>query len=788
MKRIRIICVWICIVAVWTMSMHTQAAGGLSNGEVYISYANFPDEYLRDYLRRTYDTDGDGIINADSVTVIDLNDTAAENLKGIELFENLLELHCDFSTSFDLDISNNQKLQVLEIDPTWLNSKSIDLSHAPELIYLDCSGSGLTRLDVSHNTKLKTLICTQVDGSLASLDLTNNPELEELEWNSAYKSTGLELDLSSNPNMKICKVGGNFKNVNLIKCTKLKELEIWGNGLEEIDISNNKQLEKLSVSSGSKSIQKNLDLRNYTKLTDVSIGMEYETINLSGNKAITNISVGGPSLKNLNLSGCTNVKKLYIAGLENRNLTNLDLSSCVNLEELMIDGGNNLTVSAQNCSKLKEIRMNIDYDQLKKITIPQTKTLVRFQIWLDHCTGKVDLSKISGLDYNAITDPGWNSQTKQICFYPALYMEENIPYSQYRMQNSQIQDFLIRSGDFDRLCEVAYSTHVQTYGWQKEVTNGAISGTTGQAKRLEGIKIEVRGFDVGVKYTTHVQGYGWMPWSSNGEISGTEGEAKRMEAIMIQLDSWVGYDIYYRVHAQSYGWLNWAKNGEPAGTAGYAKRLEAIQIVVVEKGEDFDRNLNGVVSVNDRAYIAKDGSSPVVGGNATSALKPVVNGADTVNVMYRTHVQTHGWQGWKANGQLSGTQGQAKRLEGICIKLMNNPYGGNIRYTTHVQTYGWQGDPIHPMTWACNGQMSGTQGQAKRLEAIRIVLTGEVSRQYDIYYRVHAQTFGWLDWAKNGEPAGTAGLAKRLEGIQIVLVRKGGKAPGSTERAYIEKK
>ena len=56
----------------------------------------------------------------------------------------------------------------------------------------------------------------------------------------------------------------------------------------------------------------------------------------------------------------------------------------------------------------------------------------------------------------------------------------------------------------------------------------------------------------------------------------------------------------------------------------------------------------------------------------------------------------------------------------------------------------------------------------------------ELAEKYDVYYRVHAQTFGWLNWAKNGQTAGTVGYAKRLEGIQIVLVPKGGKAPSAT--------
>ena len=341
---------------------------------------------------------------------------------------------------------------------------------------------------------------------------------------------------------------------------------------------------------------------------------------------------------------------------------------------------------------------------------------------------------------------------------------------------------------------IRYTTHVQTYGWQgdennanKWFANGKMAGTSGKAKRLEGIKIRVYGNDnLGIQYTTHCQSYGWLPWSANGEMNGTEGEAKRLEAIKIQLTGAdkEKYDVYYRVHAQSYGWLGWAKNGAPAGTAGYAKRLEGVQIVVVKKGSPApDANFEGVNVASgvhqSVSYLAKNGSSPVVGGQVTSNTNPSVAGEANVNIAYRTHVQSFGWQGWKYNGVMSGTSGKAKRLEGINIKLTNKPYSGSIVYTTHVQSIGWQGNENNVNTWFRDGQMAGTSGRAKRLEAIRIALTGEMAEHYDVYYRVHAQTYGWLAWAKNGEAAGTAGLSKRLEGIQIVLVPKGGAAPAN---------
>lgn len=132
-----------------------------------------------------------------------------------------------------------------------------------------------------------------------------------------------------------------------------------------------------------------------------------------------------------------------------------------------------------------------------------------------------------------------------------------------------------------------YRTHVQDIGWQGNVSNGAISGTSGKSKRLEGICITVDNLDGGIEYMTHVQDIGWMDWTSDGDLSGTTGQSKRLEAIQIRLTGAAAdtYDIYYRVHVQDTGWLDWAQNGQPAGTAGFSYRLEAIQIMLVTKGE-----------------------------------------------------------------------------------------------------------------------------------------------------------------------------------------------------------
>lgn len=325
---------------------------------------------------------------------------------------------------------------------------------------------------------------------------------------------------------------------------------------------------------------------------------------------------------------------------------------------------------------------------------------------------------------------------------------------------------------------VSYSTHIQSYGWNKSAAkNGAVAGTTGKAKRLEAIKISVEGNeDLGIQYTTHCQGYGWLNWSSNGEISGTTGEAKRLEAIKIQLTGADRdkYDVYYRVHAQGYGWMNWAKNGEAAGTAGLAKRLEAIQVVVVKKGESVPDKFEGVTASEKKAYMA-----------SAAATAATVEGSDRAHVQYRSHLQTYGWQNWKNDGDISGTTGKAKRLESLKLELKNKDYTGGICYNAHVQTIGWQADPNKSATWKKDGEFCGTTGNAKRLEAIQIELYGEMAEHYDIYYRVHSQTYGWMKWAKNGEMTGTTGQHKRIEGIQVMLVKKGEQAPSDNYKGAV---
>ena len=228
---------------------------------------------------------------------------------------------------------------------------------------------------------------------------------------------------------------------------------------------------------------------------------------------------------------------------------------------------------------------------------------------------------------------------------------------------------------------VNYQTHVQDIGWQEWKHDGEVAGTENEAKRLEGIKINVDGLPKGtnILYRTHIQDIGWQEWKQNGEMSGTENEAKRLEGIQIKLEGYDSiYQIEYRTHVQDIGWQEWKQNGELSGTENEAKRLEGINI-----------SLNNIPS--------------------------------GMGIRYRTHIQDIGWKDWRSNGETSGTTGLGKRLEAIQIELMGAPVGYRIEYRVHIQDQGWS-------SWVGNGKVAGTEGLGKRLEGIEIKLTKDNNR------------------------------------------------------------
>ena len=282
---------------------------------------------------------------------------------------------------------------------------------------------------------------------------------------------------------------------------------------------------------------------------------------------------------------------------------------------------------------------------------------------------------------------------------------------------------------------ITYQAHVQDKGWMTTVQNGATAGITGQAKRMEGLKINLSG----VQYSAHVSGIGWQGWVCSGQLAGTTGQSRAMEAIKVKLTGTYAnnYDVYYRTHVAEIGWQGWVKNGDVAGTTGRGLAIEAIEIKLVKKAASSNSTISLPVS----------------------------------SLTYRTHVQDNGWMQAVSNGIVAGTTSQGKRMEALVINLKDSTGSSCVQYRAHVAEIGWQG-------WVNSGATAGTTGSSKAIEAVQIKLTGSYASNYDVYYRVHSANYGWLGWAKNGDMAGTTGGGVQAEAIQIQLVKKGAAAPG----------
>lgn len=143
--------------------------------------------------------------------------------------------------------------------------------------------------------------------------------------------------------------------------------------------------------------------------------------------------------------------------------------------------------------------------------------------------------------------------------------------------------------------------------------------------------------------------------------------------------------------------------------------------------------------------------------------KPLVD--QSFRVKYAAHGQDYDWQGYVEGGQIAGTTGQFRRMEAIKINLENAPQDLGISYRTHSEgDSGWR-------EWKNNDQVSGTVGEAKRMEGIQIKLTGKMAKNYSVEYRAHVEDYEWQPWVRDGETAGTLGEWKRIEAIEIRVVK-----------------
>ena len=128
--------------------------------------------------------------------------------------------------------------------------------------------------------------------------------------------------------------------------------------------------------------------------------------------------------------------------------------------------------------------------------------------------------------------------------------------------------------------------HIQDLG-DRTFSEGAVAGTTGQSRRLEGFQINLDSPIPGLsmEYMAHVQDIGDTSWVREGQYVGTKAQSKRIEGFAIRLTGSQAskYDVFYQAHVEGIGNTPRVGNGQFSGTRGQSKRVEAISVWVQPK-------------------------------------------------------------------------------------------------------------------------------------------------------------------------------------------------------------
>jgi len=85
---------------------------------------------------------------------------------------------------------------------------------------------------------------------------------------------------------------------------------------------------------------------------------------------------------------------------------------------------------------------------------------------------------------------------------------------------------------------------------------------------------------LGIEYTAHQQDVGDRPWVSNGALQGTRGESKRLEGFAVRLTGARAsqYVACYQAHIADQGDSAVVENGAYCGTKGLSRQIEGIRV------------------------------------------------------------------------------------------------------------------------------------------------------------------------------------------------------------------
>ena len=163
------------------------------------------------------------------------------------------------------------------------------------------------------------------------------------------------------------------ETLDLSKNTKLKDFRSIDSNLKNLNVSNNKELERLNLSNSKITT---LNVRNNTKLKELSLyENQLTSIDLSKNLLLEDLSVGKNSIAILDLG--KNSKLKHISASANQ-LTSIIVNNHPNLKELYVFDNKLTSLNVGKSTNLQILRA--DKNKLKSIDVTKNSKLTK--LWL----------------------------------------------------------------------------------------------------------------------------------------------------------------------------------------------------------------------------------------------------------------------------------------------------------------------------------------------------------------------------------------------------------------------
>ena len=454
--RTRLVSALLTLAMVFTFLPFSAFADDEVDYWVPLHNENFPDETFLEYVRTTFDKGGggwddgepNGILEPDehkTVYTIDVSGMNITSLSGISVFHNLKNLYCSNNQLTSLDLSYNTKLTQANFECTGnkypiiidVTERTFDLSLLPagfdvtkasgwaggtvvgntlrvkpgatQVTYTYDCGNGLTAqfaLTVNEDT---------TDGGNISLIEIRFPDDTFREYLRRFDTNNTNI-LSLEERKAVTEIDVSGMEITSLKGIEffpnLKNLTCYDNQLTELDVSQNKKLERLYCFRNQLT---ELDVSQNTALIELRCEHNPLTkLDVSKNTALKMLACEKNQLTSLDVSKNTALEKLYcsqnqltkldvsknsalwhLSCYENQ-LTELDVSQNQALEELYCHTNQLTSLDVSKNTKLSELECS--QNQLTKLDVSKNTALEKLYCYSNQLTS-LDVSQNTNLAF-----------------------------------------------------------------------------------------------------------------------------------------------------------------------------------------------------------------------------------------------------------------------------------------------------------------------------------------------------------------------------------------------------